>query len=107
MAKSIRSKHRRRMRSVKREKFAKKDLQKLKATLMRDAINNPDAAESEMSDIVTGNTLLTLVVGFCLCVCVCVCVANIFYFLCFSFLLQSSFMLSFSLYILHHLYLIT
>ena len=84
MAKSIRSKHRRRMRSVKREKFAKKDLQKLKATLMRDAINNPDAAESEMSDIVTGNTLLTLVVGFCLCVCVCVCVANIFYFLCFS-----------------------
>lgn len=68
MAKSIRSKHRRRMRSVKREKFAKKDLAKLKATLMRDVINNPDA-DSEMADIVTGNTSTPLLHQYIALVC--------------------------------------
>ena len=59
MAKSIRSKHRRRMRSVKRDKFAKKDLVKLKATLMRDDVLNNLGANSEMADIATGNVSST------------------------------------------------
>ncbi|KAK7101993.1 protein LLP-like [Littorina saxatilis] len=57
MAKSMRSKHRRRMRSVKREKFAKKDLVKLKATVMRDVINNK---EVDMADIATVKTASAL-----------------------------------------------
>lgn len=46
----MRSKHRRRMRSVKREKFDKKQLVKLKATLARDLLANKDA---DMADICT------------------------------------------------------
>lgn len=47
------------MRSVKREKFAKKDLVKLKATVMRDVINNK---EVDMADIATGNATVLLLV---------------------------------------------
>ncbi|KAL8621356.1 hypothetical protein ACOMHN_053377 [Nucella lapillus] len=53
MAKSIRSKHRRRMRSVKREKFDKKLLIRLKDTLAKDVLNNP---EVHMDDIATVKT---------------------------------------------------
>ncbi|CAL1544547.1 unnamed protein product [Lymnaea stagnalis] len=44
MAKSIRSKHRRKMRNVKRQHYAKKDLEKLKQVVAR---------ASELSEIVT------------------------------------------------------
>ncbi|XP_076468921.1 protein LLP-like [Babylonia areolata] len=57
MAKSIRSKHRRRMRSVKREKFDKKIVAKLKETVSKDVLNNPDV---DMSDIVTVKTATEL-----------------------------------------------
>eukprot|EP00745_Piridium_sociabile_P024235 TRINITY_DN38196_c0_g1_i2.p3 TRINITY_DN38196_c0_g1~~TRINITY_DN38196_c0_g1_i2.p3 ORF type:complete len:150 (-),score=42.55 TRINITY_DN38196_c0_g1_i2:129-530(-) len=53
MAKSIRSKHRRRMRSTKRDKFDKKVLTKLKESVSRDVLNNPDV---DMSDIATVKT---------------------------------------------------
>lgn len=51
MAKSIRSKHRRQMRNIKRQKFAQKELVKLKATVMRDILNKD--SENAMEEVCT------------------------------------------------------
>ncbi|KAL5014643.1 hypothetical protein ScPMuIL_008913 [Solemya velum] len=53
MAKSIRSKWRRKMRNVKREKYGKKNLDQLKKILVKDDVTNMD---SEMKELCTVKT---------------------------------------------------
>ena len=56
MAKSIRSKHRRKMRNIKREKFGKKELEILKKTVVKAVVAN----DVEMKDTCTGNYMYFL-----------------------------------------------
>lgn len=51
MAKSIRSKHRRKMRAVKREKFGKKELERLKGVVKK----AKEKDDVEVMEILTGN----------------------------------------------------
>lgn len=57
MAKSLRSKWRRKCRAVKRERYGKKELEILKKTLGIDESAPKDAEMSEISDIATGKAL--------------------------------------------------
>lgn len=53
MAKSLRSKWRRKCRAVKRVRYGQKELDRLKKTLGLDEAGNTDATMQEISDIVT------------------------------------------------------
>lgn len=57
MAKSLRSKWRRKCRAVKRERYAAKELERLKKTLGIDEKTHKDVEMTSLEEIATGNTL--------------------------------------------------
>jgi hypothetical protein len=81
MAKSLRSKWKKRMRAVKRVKYGERELERLKATIANDIYNKKPADDliTDISDIATGmynynfklciNTYLFLVFNKHLCTC--------------------------------------
>lgn len=69
MAKSVRSKWKRKCRAIKRERYGAKELERLKKTLGIKENGTQDVEMSEISDIVTGKPYYFLVYYFCISIC--------------------------------------